>query len=227
MPSRIIRYRTLVAERRQCRACPDLVNPACVSNGEFDSEDIGPWTSWNGDLNARLVVVGQEWGDVESFERQRGVEMPGSATNRMLRELLAFVGIDVEPAPERRQDSGVYLTNAALCLKTMGGVQGPVQAVWFSNCGKRFLRSQVELVGPKVVVTLGMRAYDAMRHAFSLPRVAFRTAVNQRQPISLANGSLLVPAYHCGQRILNTHRPRDAQFEDWRLVKELLMAQHA
>ncbi|MBK6865016.1 MAG: hypothetical protein IPG91_16595 [Ideonella sp.] len=220
-------YKALVVSRKACRKCADigLTNPACVQAGAFDGPDIGPWTRWNGDLNARVLVVGQEWGDVASLVRQGGLDT-ASPTNRVLRELLASVGVRIRPAPLRASRSGVFLTNAALCLKD-GGAQAPVRAEWFANCADAYLRRQIELVRPAVVVTLGERAYLAVRQAFNLRRVSFRHAANKFAHIPLPNGSQLVPVYHCGQRILNTHRRREAQFNDWLRVKALLTATSA
>jgi DNA polymerase len=188
--------------------------------GAFDSEEIGPWTYWNGDLDARIFVVGQEWGDVDSFERQKGRDTP-SGTNRMLEELLGSVGFHIDPAPNRIPASGVFLTNAALCLK-LGGVQAQVRDEWFKNCGVLFLRDQVELVDPRVVIALGQKAYLALCFAFGIPRIDFRHAVNCREAIPLPTGAAMVVVYHCGQRMQNTHRSRLEQFEDWKLVKRIV-----
>ena len=222
MPTKSAQYEALVASRKACRKCADagLTNPVCVQAGAFDGPDIGPWTRWNGDLNARVLVVGQDWGDVASLVRQRGLDND-SATNKMLRELLAAVGLLVKAPPEQAPRSGIFLTNAALCLKD-GGAQAAVRLEWITNCADAFLKQQIDLVRPKVVVTLGERAFLAVRHAFRLRPISFRRAVNKFAHIALPNGSQLVPVYHCGQRILNTHRKRDAQFEDWLRVKVLL-----
>lgn len=37
-----------------------LKNPAAVEGGKYDSQQIGPWTLWAHDLNADVMVVGQE-----------------------------------------------------------------------------------------------------------------------------------------------------------------------
>jgi uracil-DNA glycosylase family 4 len=223
--SKDLRYSALVEARKQCRKCcsTGLTNPSSVQDGKFDSKEIGPWTRWNGDLNARLLVVGQDWGDVVSFERQRGIDISTNATNQMLRELLASIGLNVDEASRHTTASGVFLTNAVLCLKR-GGAQAEVSSEWFDNCGC-FLRAQVEIVRPKVVVTLGERAYKAMCHAFELRSMNFRDAINNKHAIRLPGDSSLVPVFHCGRRILNTHRKREEQLEDWKLVKQLLTSE--
>jgi hypothetical protein len=46
----------------------------------------------------------------------------------------------------------------------------------------------------------------------------------QAAPAQLPGGSLLVPVYHCGARVLNTHRPFDKQQDDWMRVQRTLNA---
>ena len=60
-------YAALVRVRRSCRACPGLINPADCDGGIHDSDQIGPWTLWQGNLRADLVIVGQDWGDTRYF----------------------------------------------------------------------------------------------------------------------------------------------------------------
>jgi uracil-DNA glycosylase len=114
----------------------------------------------------------------------------------------------------------VFLTNAILCLKS-GGLQAKVVPDWFVNCGNAFLGPTVELVRPRVVVTLGQLAYQAVCRVFRLRPMKFREAV-ETDAIELKPGCLLVPVYHCGARILNTHRPLLKQKVDWVRVRRAM-----
>ena len=148
-----------------------------ANGGIHDSDQIGPWSLWQGNLNADLVIVGQDWGDTRYFIQNAGRESPRNPTNENLRRLLGSIGIEI--AGPTAADAGggtVFLTNAVLCLKD-GGMQAKVRADWFTNCGARFLRPTIDLIAPKVVVTLGERAYRATTAAYGVPRVAFRAAV--------------------------------------------------
>lgn len=216
-------YRALVEERKACSLCVllGLTNPASAELRHLDSDQIGPWTRWQGDLDADIMVVAQDWGDVEGFKRQTGIDNE-SATNRMLRELLAHVGVQVSAPPTRANVSRVFLTNAVLCLKH-GNAQTAISPLCFANCGPTFLRRQIEIVCPRVVVSLGECSYRAIMKAFGLVPLSFRRAVESANPIMLFPGTCLVPVYHCGRRILNTHRDRESQFEDWGRVRRVLM----
>jgi hypothetical protein len=85
-----------------------------------------------------------------------------------------------------------------------------------SNCSQ-FLRRQIELVDPKIVVTLGALALHAVRgiedHGLELS-----TGVRQSFPWA---GRLLIPLYHPGQRAL-LHRSFLNQLADYRFVAEQL-----
>jgi DNA polymerase len=183
----------------------------------YDSEEIGPWTRWQGNLDAELVVVGQDWGDVAYFESHQGLDEAKNPTNRRLRELLAQAGFYVAEVGTGAGRGTVFLTNAILCLKS-GGLSGPVKSAWFAECGRRFLRPQIELVRPRGVVTLGERAYRAVCHSFGMQPGPFRAAVESGGDVEVLSGVRLFPVYHCSPRVLAATRTWDKQQEDWRRI---------
>ena len=167
------------------------------------------------------MIVGQDWGGIRYFKENAGLDKLNNPTIKTLQRLLDSIGFKVSLASYQSGDSGLFLTNAVLCLKD-GDLQAGVQKRWFTNCGHHFLRHQIEIVAPTVVVTLGQRAYEATVDAFGFEVEPFRTAVENSRGVILANGSALVPVYHCGNRILNTHRPLVTQIKDWNRVKRAL-----
>lgn len=217
------KYETLIAERRACRLCAGtgLTNPSQVESGRYDRHLIGPWSGWQGSLDAQLMVVGQDWGDVRYFTANEGREKPGNPTNGMLSKLLGSIGIEVGSPESPAPCEQVFLTNAVLCLKD-GGLQAAVRPDWFNNCGSTFLRAQIELVKPAVIVGLGECAFGAVLRAFNSAMPPFRDAVNSAVGIRLATGGLLFAVYHCGARILNTHRSDSAQRQDWQRIRAAL-----
>jgi len=168
------------------------------------------------------MVVGQDWGDRNYFIKNQGLEAQRNPTNNMLRELLGSIGIDVGSPHDCRNDGQVFLTNAILFLKTTGGLQGNVKKEWFSNCGQTFLRPLIEIVGPKVVVCLGERAWRSVTAAFDQPAGRFRDSVENPRGVQIMDGGVAMSVYHCGARILNTHRRREQQFHDWQRIGNLL-----
>ncbi len=214
------RYNALVRERKSCRLCQGLTNPSGVEGGVWDSGQIGPWSQWQGNLNAALLLVGQDWGDTRYFLRYRGLEGPGNPTNNTLIKLLGSIGISIGQPSSGEGQNRAFFTNAILCLKE-GGLQGTVQRDWFCNCAP-YLRQQIDLVGPRVVVGLGRMAFNGVLQAYRLEPHSFRIAVRDPDGLRLPNGSLLFAVYHCGARILNTHRPFQDQLRDWQRIRAVL-----
>ncbi|MBO09079.1 MAG: hypothetical protein CL478_12605 [Acidobacteria bacterium] len=215
-------YEQLVQKRKTCSLCSELVNPSQCERGHHDSNHIGPWSRWQGNLDAEIVVVGQDWGDTDYFIKNHGVDAKDNPTNNMLRELLLSIGIDIGLPHERQDSSRVFLTNAILCLKTTGGMQGNVERKWFSNCGAEFLRPLIEIVEPKVVICLGERAWRSVVTAFGQRPGRFRESVENPKGIRLMESVVAMAVYHCGARVLNMNRSRDQQLRDWQRVRNML-----
>lgn len=215
-------YAQLVTARKACHLCSGLTNPADVGGGRFDSGHIGAWSLWQGNLDASLMVVGQDWGDTTYFVRHGGHEGPRNPTNLALIELVGTAGISIgNPGSVVGRDIA-FFTNAILCLKgSDSGLQGKVQPSWFDNCSQ-FLRRQIEIVRPAVVVGLGERAYRTILRSFEMTCGPFRSEVEAPSGRVLPTGSRAFAVYHCGARIQNTHRPMAAQREDWKRLRPLL-----
>ncbi len=227
--SKIADYRDLVAARKACHLCQGLSNPADIECGRFDSPHVGPWSRWQGNLDARLMVVGQDWETSAYFMRHRGCEGPRHPSNLRLVELARLAGLEIgDPGSTVARDIA-FFTNAILCLKGAGGgSQGKVQPVWFENCA-RFLRRQIEIVNPAVVVGLGEYAYRAILRGFGQKcghrtggKTWFQNEVETTRGRVLPNGSRAFAVYHCARRILNTHRRIDMQRADWRRLRPFL-----
>jgi uracil-DNA glycosylase family 4 len=217
-------YEQLVSARRACHACYDLglTNPSRCQDGIHDNAGhIGPWTRWHGDLDATLMVVGQDWGGVEYYLEHKGIEEDVNPTNRNLVALLASIGIHIELPTRPASTKKIFLTNAVLCLKP-GRLIGPVNTACFDRCGRAFLEKQIDLVSPKVVVTLGYQAYRATLGSYGLPfHTSMRKAVMETKLANLPCGATLIPVYHCGNNGLRS-RSFAEQKADWKRVGNTL-----
>jgi uracil-DNA glycosylase family 4 len=164
------------------------------------------------------MVIGQDWGGVDYYIEHKGLEDDTNTTNRRLCALLSSIGISID-LPRQSRNSVLFFTNAVLCLRP-GRLTGPIKSQWFRNCSTSFLRPQVELVKPKVIVTLGYMAYSALLDAYAIrPRQLMREAV--QDTLLLPGGNALVPVYHPGN---NGSRSRsfEQQKTDWQRVRRAL-----
>jgi len=224
-------YRTLVEKRKAYN--PEtlgLANPSSPDLREFDSDEIGPWTRWANDLDADLMVVGQDWGDERYFLANKGMDKANNPTNRSLRELLEFVGRPIPPPPSVSEPGGqsakgVWLTNALLWLK-QGGLSATVKPEWFKELAADFLREQINIVEPRIVVALGAQAYSAIAFAFGIPtpRGLFRKVVEDTAGVRLPTPfqCTLFGVYHCGSRITGMTRSGAEQRKDWTKIRDAL-----
>jgi uracil-DNA glycosylase family 4 len=182
---------------------------------------IGPWTQWQGNLDADLMVIAQDWGGTKYYLDNDGLERDSNPTNKRICELLACVGVRIELPRQPQLKPLLFFTNSILCLRP-GRLTGPIKSRWFTNCSSSFLRPQVELVNPRVVVTLGYMAYRSLLKAYEMcPKPRMREAV--QEIVHLPRGSVLVPVHHPG---VNGTRSRSLENQkvDWQRVRKALEA---
>ena len=223
-------YEALVSARKRCRACVDPTNPArdltnasVIEGGIFDCDEIGAWSQWQGNLDAELMVVAQDFGDVRWFLREKGrpTSRKPSRTNKALVELLGFAGFSIRLAHQTSGKGPLFFTNGVLCMK-QGGASASVKDHWFRNCGMFFLRPLIDLVQPKVIVCLGKKAYRGVLTAYKMSPREFSSAVESDEPDVLSSGIAVFAVYHCAARVQNTHRNLAAQREDWKRIGKFL-----
>lgn len=214
-------YAALVEKRKLCHLCKGLTNPSASKLKRFDSDEIGPWSRLHGDLDAELMIVGQDWGDVDYFVKFKGLDDLKNPTMRNLQKILKHIGLDVSCTSYSEKKRGVFLTNAILCLKR-GGLQAKIDPRWVENCGHEFLRHQIEIVRPKVVVGLGASAFQIILDTFEKPSVKLREAINDPMGCSLGDEIRLFAAYHCGSGVVNRTRNLETQCKDWERIRRFL-----
>lgn len=210
-------------KRKQCSLCQGLRNPSSINNGIWDSDQIGPWSLWQANLDAEVIIIGQDWGDISYFTKWEGRDQPsGNPTNENLQKLLSTIGFDVRK-PREPQNQIVFFSNIILCLKT-GGLQGSVEDSWFQNCSIAFLKPLVEIIKPIAVLALGKKVSESIFEIYGIqsPKNKPLIAKMKQAPYQLTDSTVLFPLYHCGAGSVNRNRSMDKQMEDWAYIKKWL-----
>jgi uracil-DNA glycosylase family 4 len=169
------------------------------------------------------MVIGQDWGDIQFFQDNKGYSKDNNPSNNMIRSLLASIDIEIpQPSKSNETKNPIFLTNAILCLKNKE--KDPIKKRWFDNCGKNFLQPLIEIIHPKAVVTIGRPAYEAISKVYSLPKITFKDAVIlHKDGFILTNGVRFLPMYHCSPLVINTKtRCLEEQKADWQKVRKVL-----
>jgi uracil-DNA glycosylase family 4 len=112
----------------------------------------------------------------------------------------------------------LFITNAVLCnpRKESGANRKPTE-VEIANCSG-FLRRQIELIDPPVIVTLGAVSLAALRR-IEYHDLTLKEAAGQ---IYQWNGRWLVPVYHPSPQVLASHRREAAQLQDYQAIARAL-----
>jgi hypothetical protein len=139
------RYEALVKARKECRVCSGVSNASDIDDGKFDCDEVGALSLWQGNLDAELMVVAQDFGDVRWFLEAEGRPTSTSTTNTTLVHLLRSAGLNIDLANRTTAKGLLFFTNAVLCMKQGGarGSQASVRPEWLRNCGTRFLRPTI------------------------------------------------------------------------------------
>lgn len=207
------KYKLLVERRKGCEKCFNcgLVNPSQIKNGEYDSEQIGPWTQWQGNLEADIIIVGQDWGSQAEFKKMEGKDSPKNPTNKFLKELM-----------EELSNNSFFITNAALCIRKEGA-QGGLNDEWLFNC-RPFLIKQIEIIEPTTIIALGQKTFYSVLRALKLERTGIHSTTFKNlvdgNPIE-HGGVKIFPVYHPGA-YGQMSRKEPEQKEDWKRINSYL-----
>ena len=214
----VTEFERLIAARKACRICVERSPGKIRSCAEFDFDPdvVSHWEQWLGHRSPKLLVVGQDFGNVGYFVRCRGRDEPNNKTNEYLYRLLTAAGLSVRHPPQRDVCAPVFLTNSILCIKE-GAMNSPIRSSWVDSCSEQHLRPLISFLAPPVVVGMGNAGWRAVRRVFAL-----RDAPPQ---ISRAAGSdwfagddtRVFAVGHCGPLGL-INRPWPQQLSDWRRI---------
>ena len=161
----------------------------------------------NGRVGARVMFVGEAPGR-QGGDRTR-VPFSGDQSGRNFARYLASINLTREE---------IFVTNSVLCNpRTETGANRKPTRKEVANCSD-FLRRQIEVVAPRVLVTLGRVALDALR-AVGYHRL---TLAEDAGKVFEWEGRLLVPLYHPSPQVLASSRREAAQLADYEAVARAL-----
>jgi DNA polymerase len=188
-------FSELVREAAACRVCPAMCGRRAVLS------------ELNGALHARVMFIGEAPGR-QGGDRTR-VPFSGDQSGQNFTRFIASIGLAREQ---------IFITNAVLCnpRRESGANRTPSRRE-MANCSD-FLRRQVEIINPRVIVTMGRVSLEALRsieyHQLNLKEAAGK--------VFEWGGRLLVPLYHPSPQVLASHRREAEQLRDYKAVRRAL-----
>lgn len=192
-------FNQLVKDASSCTLCPAMCGRRAVLS------------ELNGSPNARVMFIGEAPGR-KGADRTR-VPFSGDQSGANFDRFLNSIELT------RKE---IFITSAALCnpRSESGANRKPAQKE-LKNCSS-FLRRAIEVVNPRVIVTLGSVALEALKriqyHELNLKDSAAR--------IHSWNDRVLVPIYHPSPQVLASHRREAEQLQDYQAVSKAVHKLH-
>lgn len=188
-----LRFQALVDEAANCTRCPAMCGRSAVLS------------NLNGSPKARIMFIGEAPGR-KGADRTR-VPFSGDQSGANLDRFLNSIGLMREQ---------IFITSAALCNpRTDSGANRKPTQKELANCSD-FLRRTIDLIDPRVIITLGSVALDALKriqyHELNLKESAAQIHRWQER--------VLVPMYHPSPQVLASHRREAEQLRDYQVVAQ-------
>jgi uracil-DNA glycosylase family 4 len=169
---------------KECRKCSLAETRRSVVFGE-------------GSAKARLLFIGEAPGEEEDLQGRPFVGRAG----KLLDQMIDRIGL-------RRNE--VYICNVLKCRPPNNRDPEPREV---ETC-KGYLFSQLEIISPKIICTLGRHAYNTLLGVDeSITRI--------RGNLTTFRGTKLLPTYHPSFLLRNQNRMSEA-WEDMETLKQLL-----
>ncbi|MFP3196659.1 MAG: uracil-DNA glycosylase [Caldivirga sp.] len=197
-----VKYQELVESLAKCRLCDRLVKyresvkPSPRFMGEeYWRRPVPPW----GDLsNPRLMIVGLA--PAAHGGNRTGRMFTGDSSAQFLFKALHQCGLSNNPYSINRADGTivkcVYITSVVKCAPP-GNKPTTIE---LRNCVSNWFVREMELVRPRVIVTLGAVAWSGVLMALGLK------APFKHGKILRLNGLTIYASYHPSPRNTNTGR---------------------
>jgi uracil-DNA glycosylase family 4 len=190
--NKIEKFDQLCGEVTNCFLCPRMFESARILNRSV------------GNLKAEIMFIGEAPGRLGADNS--GIPFHGDQAGHNFENLLEFAKLD---------RNNIYVTNAVLCNpKDEKGNNATPVSKEITNCNN-FLKRQIDLVDPKIIVTLGAKSLLALneieKHNLNL-KDSTRSSNNWYNRI-------LIPCYHPGQRAM-IHRSMANQRSDYQFIND-------
>ena len=188
-------FKELSTEAANCTHCPSMCGRSAVLS------------ELNGSIEAEVMFIGEAPGR-KGADRTR-VPFSGDQSGANFDRFLASIGLTREQ---------IFITSAALCNpRAESGANRKPTKKELANCSG-FLSRTIKLVDPRVIVTLGSVALEALKgihyHELSLKESAAK--------IHTWDNRVLVPIYHPSPQVLASHRRETQQLKDYQVVADAI-----
>ena len=198
----------LFEELGNCNQCPSFpnLNKSLINiyqNLDFSVNIPSIWTDWFHRVDSSIMIIGQDWGpyqemktlhDKLNYDKSNWKDLIESEKSNT-KKLLAYYIEQSSQGTYTLDD--LFVTNAILCARKGNSYRGDNIDLKKStlNCSKYLLR-QIEIVKPKVIVTLGYYPLLSLASIFGFPISKTLKETIQCYPEIKVYDFVIIPVYH-------------------------------
>lgn len=201
-------FNLLIKELSVCKKCTDM---KCSSksliniylNYDFCTNIPSIWTDWFNRLDSDIMIIGQDWGPYSDMKKFREllnrdktnwkelIESEKSTTKKMLESFIST------SSNNKYSLNDIYITNAIMCARQGDTYRGNNIDLKNStlNCSE-YLLKQIEIVKPKVILTLGYYPLMSLSKIFKFNIEKALKETISKLPEILINNFVIIPLYH-------------------------------
>lgn len=207
----------------KCQSCLNLGNKSLKNI--FSESDLffaipSIWTDWFNRLDSALFIVGQDWGPYEDMRKlnkrfQSGetwenlIRSENSLTKKNLEKFLNSISINLDD---------VFITNAIMCARSGSSYRGnDISLKYSSKCCSKYLKRQIEIVKPKVIITLGYYPLYSLSREFNFSIEDNLSDTILKHNIFKIDDYVIIPMFHPVAQVSH-----DEQLKRYQIIKDYL-----
>ncbi len=225
-------FRRLAEDVANCHICEKMMTLPHIQNSEYlvndnhgldtDHPYVNRWNLWQGDLDADIMVIGQDYGTKE--EDDELIVQTSDPTSKRLVELLteAFEWDSLFQKP-------LFFTNMANCYRKHN-TSGGMHPGWLPICANKFMSRLIRIIRPKIIIVLGRVAFEALHcmedssivclDPIEKGRDQYADIISHHYQLDLDGSKIAVfPVYHPGSNS-RINRSSSEQLNDWKKIAE-------
>lgn len=216
-------FHELLDEMAKCDKCLNLGKKSLINfyhDAELSTNIPSIWTDWFRRLDSNIFIIGQDWGPYTDmkllYERFKNgedydylINQEKSLTKRNLEKFLNKINISL---------NDVFITNAIMCGRYGNLYRGNnIDLKYSSLCCSKFLESQIKIVKPKVILTLGYYPLYSLSKIFNFEIEDNLSKTIDKYNVFKIDNYVIVPMFHPASQVSN-----DKQIDRYKIILDYL-----
>lgn len=201
-------FKKLLISMSKCDKCTNfkcsqksLIN--IYSDYEFSTNIPSIWTDWFHRLNSKIMIIGQDWGPFSDMKKLNQslnqdksnwtelVESEKSNTKKLLEKYIK------ESSNNQFSLNDIFITNAIMCARQGDNYRGDnIDLKKSTNNCNQYLLKQINIVNPKVILTLGYYPLFALSKIYNFKIEKTLKATIFKYPEIKIKDLIIIPLYH-------------------------------